>query len=405
MSHPDLLYLVHRIPYPPNKGDKIRSYHMLRYLSERYRVHLGTFIDDVDDWRYLDEVKKLCADVCAVKLDTHRQRLTSLSALLRGEAMSIPYYRSAELEDWVRSKLSEQGISRVLVFSSPMAQYLPSNRVALRKVVDFVDVDSEKWRQYAARRPWPMSWIYRREGERLLNFEKRVASSADFSLFVTRDEAELFRRRGGEGVGAVKYVSNGVDTEYFSPERAYENPYESTGPVLVFTGMMDYWANVDAVAWFARDVLPIVQESVATAQFVIVGARPTPEVERLDALEGVTVTGSVPDVRPYVAHAEVSVAPLRIARGIQNKVLEAMAMAKPLVATSAALEGLDFPPCDSRDGADGFADAVVRFLRSRHARDEAGAAGRAWVREHHDWSQTLKPVAGLIENEVVHASA
>jgi sugar transferase (PEP-CTERM/EpsH1 system associated) len=397
MSLPDLLFLVHRIPYPPNKGDKIRSYHLLRYLSERYRVHLGTFVDDESDWRHVPDVQKLCADLCAVKLEPRRRRLSSLPALLRGEAMSIPYYRSAELEAWVREKLYQHGISRVVAFSSPMAQYVPSNGVVVRKVVDFVDVDSEKWRQYAERHAWPMSWIYRLEGDRLLDFERRVASSADASLFVTSDEAKLFRHRAG-AVGNVRSIGNGVDAEYFAPDLECENPYQGAGPILVFTGMMDYWANVDAVSWFAKRVFPLVREHVVSARFAIVGARPSADVRGLGLLEGVNVTGGVEDVRPYLAHAEVSVAPLRIARGIQNKVLEAMAMAKPVVATSAALEGLDLPPCDARDLVEDFADAVVRLLRSKEARDRAGAAGRAWVRAHHDWSETLKPIAGLIEN-------
>ena len=194
-SETPLLFLVHRIPYPPNKGDKIRSYHMLRFLAERYRVHLGTFVDHDDDWRYVPELEKLCADVCAVRLNPRRQRLFSLKGLFGGEPLSVPYYESSELRAWVRRKVYEEGITRMVFFSSPMAQYAPSNGVAVRKVVDFVDVDSEKWRQYAERHRWPMSWLYRREGERLLDFERAVASSADASVFVTQEEADLFRRR------------------------------------------------------------------------------------------------------------------------------------------------------------------------------------------------------------------
>jgi sugar transferase (PEP-CTERM/EpsH1 system associated) len=403
----DLLFLVHRIPYPPNKGDKIRSYHMLRFLSERYRVHLGTFVDHEDDWRHLPEVRKLCADIRAVRLNPLRQRLVSLKGIVAGEPLSLPYYESAELREWVRRKIYDEGVSRLVVFSSTMAQYAPRNGADVRTVVDFVDVDSEKWRQYAERRSWPLSWLYRREGERLLDFEREVASSADASVFVTREEAELFRRSARLEDVALHSVVNGVDTEYFSPERAFESPYGVSGPVIVFTGMMDYWANVDAVTWFAREILPRIREAFEGVRFEIVGARPTRAVERLASPGRVEVTGAVEDVRPYLAHAELAVAPLRVARGIQNKVLEALAMAKPVVATTAALEGLDVP-AELRHGGDTaeeLARAVTALLRSRDERRRIGESGRAWAQENHDWARTLRPVVDLIENEGIHGRA
>jgi len=402
LTRAPLLFLVHRIPYPPNKGDKIRSYHLLRALSERYRVHLGTFVDHEDDWRYLPEVEKLCADVCAVRLNPTLKRLASLTGLFGGEPLSVPYYESAELRTWVRRKVYEEAISRMVFFSSPMAQYAPSNGAEVRKIVDFVDVDSEKWRQYAERRSWPLSWLYRREGARLLDFERGVASSTDASVFVTREEADLFRRLAGCDDRRVCSIVNGVDTSYFSPERPYDRPYGAGGPVVLFTGMMNYWANVDAVIWFTREVFPRIRGLVEGVRFVIVGARPAREVERLTSHDGVDVTGAVGDVRPYLAHAELAVAPLRVARGIQNKVLEAMAMAKPVVSTSAALEGLDLPT-DLRhvgDAAVAFANAVVGLLRSREECRRVGARGRAWVRENHDWNRTLTPIFDLIENRV-----
>ncbi len=395
----DLLFLVHRIPYPPNKGDKIRSYHMLRLLSERYRVHLGTFIDDEDDWRHVPELRKRCADVCVVRLNPTRQRLLSLRGLLRGEPLSVPYYGSALLETWVRRKVYDEGITRMLFFSSPMAQFAPSNGVALHKVVDFVDVDSEKWRQYSERHSWPLSWLYRREGKRLLDFERAVASSADASVFVTRAEAELFQRRARLNEGNILAIGNGCDTTFFSASRPYERPYGVQGPVMVFTGMMDYWANEDAVTWFARECFPRIRETHGDSRFFIVGARPSRAVSGLASMAGVEVTGAVEDVRPYLAHADVAVAPLRVARGIQNKVLEAMAMGLPVAATSAALEGLDLPK-ELRRGGDtamDLSESVIALLSSREERRTQGARGRAWVQEEHDWTRTLGPVLDLID--------
>ncbi len=404
----DLLFLVHRIPYPPNKGDKIRSYHMLRLLSERYRVHLGTFVDDEEDWRHVPEVRKLCADVCAVRLNPTRQRLLSLKGLLVGEPLSVPYYGSSLLEAWVRRKVYHEGITRMLCFSSPMAQYAPSNGVVVRKVIDFVDVDSEKWRQYSERHSWPMSWLYRREGKRLLDFERAVALSADASVFVTRAEAELFRRRARLDEGNILAIGNGVDTAFFSASQSYERPYGAQGPVMVFTGMMDYWANEDAVTWFARECFLRIRETHADSRFFIVGARPSRAVSGLASMDGVEVTGAVDDVRPYLAHADVAVAPLRVARGIQNKVLEAMATGLPVAATSAALEGLDLPEELRRGGdtAKDFSESVVALLSSREERRTLGARGRAWIEENHDWARTLGPVFDLIEQGgVTHGHA
>jgi sugar transferase (PEP-CTERM/EpsH1 system associated) len=346
-----------------------------------------------------------------VRLNPIRKRLASLKGLLGGEPLSVPYYQSSVLEAWVRRKVEDEGITRMVFFSSPMAQYAPSNGVEARKIVDFVDVDSEKWRQYSERHAWPMSWLYRREGERLLDFERGVASSADASVFVTRDEAELFRRRTRVEEAGICSVMNGVDTDYFSPERPYENPSGSGGPIVAFTGMMDYWANVDAVTWFSSESYPSIRRAIEGSRFFIVGARPSRQVERLASRSGIEVTGAVADVRPYLAHAEVAVAPMRVARGIQNKVLEAMAMARPVVASSAALEGLGLPMEFRRGGdtAEDFTSAVLSLLRSPEERKKLGTIGRSWVQENHDWARTLMPVLDLIENrdenEGIHGHA
>jgi sugar transferase (PEP-CTERM/EpsH1 system associated) len=396
-----LLLLVHRIPYPPNKGDKIRSYHLLRFLAERYDVHLGTFVDDPRDAEHIPALRELCADVCAVNLNPRRRRVASLAAMLRGEPMSLPYYRSRELSRWVRKKIYEEGVRRFVAFSSPMAQYAPANGIAIHPIVDFVDVDSEKWRQYGGRRPWPLSWIYRREGRHLLEFERDVASRAAASLFVTQEEADLFRRQAAGVEANIRSVVNGVDTRYFTPDTSHPDPYGKGGPVIVFTGMMDYWANVDAVSWFAREAFPLVRKRVPSARFFIVGARPSRAVSRLAAASGVYVIGAVADVRPYLSRAEVAVAPLRIARGIQNKVLEAMAMGKPVVASPEAVEGLAIPSelrVHVSGDRESMAGSVLSLLSSPDDRSRLGGIGRRWVESQHDWSRTLEPFGELIES-------
>jgi sugar transferase (PEP-CTERM/EpsH1 system associated) len=270
-----------------------------------------------------------------------------------------------------------------------MAQYAEPYPQA-RRVVDFCDVDSDKWRQYAEQKSWPMSMLYRHEARQLLAYERKVARDTDAALFVSAPEAELFRGLAPESDAKIGFFNNGVDTDYFSPERPYANPFASNERAIVFTGAMDYWPNIDAVQWFAAEVFPQLRARFADARFYIVGARPSAAVQALAQLPGVTVTGTVPDVRPYLAFAAVSVAPLRIARGIQNKVLEAMAMGCQLVVSPQALEGIEATPGADlllADGADAFVGQVSALLAPAPA--QMGSTARATVQHRYSWSSNL----------------
>ncbi|MCB1775374.1 MAG: TIGR03087 family PEP-CTERM/XrtA system glycosyltransferase [Gammaproteobacteria bacterium] len=399
-----LLLLVHRLPYPPNKGDKIASFNLLRFLSKRYDVYLGTFIDDPDDRQYVDEVRKYCVDLCAPEIDPKIARIASLRGLFTGEALSLPYLRSAQLQRWTDRVLREQLPERVVVFSGPMAQYvsgrLPSQAISL---FDMVDVDSEKWRSYGERKAWPMSWLYRREADRLLEFERRMAAEFDSTVFVSKEEAELFRGLAPESAGKITYRIQGVDSHFFDPAQTFDNPYPEEARVLVFTGAMDYWPNIDAVTWFADEAFPRIREAVPEAMFCIVGKHPSPEVQKLAERGGCMVTGGVPDVRPYLAHAHGAALALRIARGIQNKVLEAMAMQLPVLATSGAMTGIQpypgFEPTVS-DDAGALTDAAIELLRNPRRQD---TAARACVHERYDWDANLERIARLLETGRVEA--
>jgi sugar transferase (PEP-CTERM/EpsH1 system associated) len=396
----DLLFLVHRIPYPPRKGDKVRSYHQLKYLAERYRVHLGTFVDDPEDLAHVDAVREMCASLSVHRLRPRLSRAFSARALATGEALSVAYFRSSRLGRWVRHTMAAHHVTRVLVFSSSMAQYaLGHLRPGVHGVIDFVDVDSEKWRNYSELHAGAMSWVYRREGRRLLAHERDLAARFDASVFVSREEADLFRRLAPESASKVEHVGNGVDARYFDPALEHDDPYPPGGPTLVFTGAMDYRANVDAVVWFCEHVLTLIRDAVPGVRFYVVGANPTPAVRRLAGAHGVTVTGTVPDVRPYLRHADVSVAPLRVARGVQNKVLEAMAMGLPVVATRAAVEGIE-----AGHGLEGWlADEPAEMARRVQAavatrRDSAaGDRVRRFVLERYDWSARVAQLTRLIE--------
>ena len=364
----NLLYLVHRLPFPPNKGDKLRSFHLLKHLAATHRVFLGTFVDDPDDERHIDALRPLCAELHVERLDPTFARLRSLTGFADGRALTLPYYRNRDLKSWVDRTVREQRIDTALVFSGAMAQYanaLPE----LRTLVDFVDVDSAKWTQYAQSRRWPSSWLYRREGERLLAFESDVARRSARSFFVTDAEVELFGRLAPECAGKIEAIGNGVDAEYFSPEHDLPSPYPAGEIPVVFTGAMDYWPNIDAVSWFASDMLPSLRSRWPGLRFYVVGMRPAPSVQRSPKPASPS-PGTVPDVRPYLRHAAVVVAPLRVARGVQNKVLEAMSMARPVVVSTACANGIDATlGRDYEAAADAQAfiasiDGLLRTIRS-----------------------------------------
>lgn len=393
----NLLLLVHRIPYPPHKGDKIRSYHLLKHLAERYHVHLATFIDDPEDWQHVPRVEALCAESHFAALNPLLGRIRSLGALLGNRSLSLDYYRDGGMRSWVAGLMQRQKIDRILVFSSVMAQYAEPYAAA-RRVVDFVDVDSDKWHQYAEKKSWPMNWLFRHEARQLLAYERQVARQSDACLFVSEPEAQLFRQLAPESAAKTGFVSMGVDADFYSPEHVFDNPYPAGSQAVVFTGAMDYWPNIDAVQWFATSIFPTLRAAYPDLVFTIVGARPSPEVKALEQAAGVVVTGRVPDVRPYLAHAAVSIAPLRVARGVQSKVLEAMSMQKTVVVSPQALEGIDADPGVElllADGAEAFAAAVAGVLGRPDA--AMGIAARHRVLRDYSWTSNLSKIDTLLE--------
>ena len=385
----NLLYLVHRMPYPPNKGDKVRSYHLLKHLAVKHRVFVGTFIDDPDDEIHVDKLRSLCAGLHVAPLRPGRAKLGSLTGLLGGDALTLRYYRDAGLKRWVEQTARREKIDAVVVFSSSMAQY--ADGLKLPMLVDFVDVDSAKWTHYASNHRWPLSWLYRREGERLLAYERAAALRSKRSFFVTEKETALFRSLAPECARTVEAMSNGVDAEYFAPDPARPSPFVAGELPVVFTGAMDYWPNIDAVRWFALDMLPALCAQWPTLRFHIVGRSPTAAVRAL-ASDVVSVTGTVPDVRPYLQHAAVVVAPLRLARGIQNKILEAMAMGRPVVAARECAEAITARRgtelIDAAD-ADAFVHEVDALLRAPARAAAIGEAGRCRVQQDYSWDAHL----------------
>ena len=403
-ARPDLLFLCHRIPYPPDKGDKIRSFRWLIALARSYRVHLGAFVDDPADWEHVERIQALCASSLFLPLPRRRAMVRALSGLASGQPLTMPFYFDSRMQRWVFGRFSEARISHVFVYSAAMAQYVIGTRFgSVYRVIDFVDVDSAKWRGYSELRSWPASWIYRREARSLGIAEGRIAHAFDRSLFVSQEEASLFRGTHQSLESRVTSVPNGVDCDYFSPDTQLASPYPADREAVVFTGAMDYWANADAVDWLVREIWPGVRKARPNALLAIVGARPTAAVQSL-ACDDIKVTGRVPDVRPYLEHACCAVAPMRVARGVQNKVLEAMAMAKPMVTTSQGLEGICAQP--DRDllvanDSDSFTSAVLAVMGGSYS--GLGIAARRLMVERYDWASSTALLEEILRGGVPEA--
>lgn len=391
---PEILFLAHRIPFPPDRGDKIRSWHILRALAGMGKVHLACFADDEADAAHLKGLRAALPELgeAHVEIRSVSKARAAIRALATGKPLSLTLFDSVNMRAFVADTLP--GVDAVFVFSGQMAQFVPADSET-RFVMDFVDMDSEKFATYAAETSGPMEMVYRREAKKLFAFERAVAARADASLFVSQAEAALFRNR--TGLVGIDALGNGIDTATFDPAATFAPlaPAEKgEGPILLFTGQMDYRPNVDAVTWFAREVLPL----VPGARFVIAGRGPTPEVQAL-AATNVTVTGAVADMRSWLAAADVVVAPLRIARGIQNKVLEAMAMARPVVASPAAFEGIEAEPGRHllvADGAAAMAEAISGFIADPSRAIQLGAAARAHVAATYRWDARLAPLASHV---------
>ncbi|WP_404301654.1 TIGR03087 family PEP-CTERM/XrtA system glycosyltransferase [Alicycliphilus denitrificans] len=390
----NILYLVHRLPYPPNKGDKVRSYHLLRHLQKNHRVFLGTFIDDPDDEQHLSALQALCGDLHVERIDVRSAKLKSLSGLLTGEALTLAYYRNAGMQRWVAQIAATHSLQACVVFSSAMAQYAQPLLRRVPMLVDFVDVDSAKWTQYASVHRWPLSMLYRREGLRLLAYERAMAAQARCSYFVTPNETALFVSQAPECEGRVQAMGNGVDSDFFKPDFELSRPFETVEQAIVFTGAMDYWPNIDGVSWFVVEMLPRLIARFPRARFYIVGRSPSPQVRAMAGAH-VVVTGTVPDVRPYLQHASAVVAPLRVARGIQNKILEAMAMQQPVVTVSSCADAIGATAEQGllrADTPDEFVQALQPLLESSHNAAALGRQARRYVEQECSWQAHLSGI-------------
>jgi sugar transferase (PEP-CTERM/EpsH1 system associated) len=379
-----IFFVCQRVPFPLDRGDKIPTFNEIRHLSTQHEVHVFCLGDGSRDLENLTGLGNYTKSVTAVPVTWLTGRLRALKALLLGQPLSVAALDEAALHAAITQQYDELRPDLIIVFSSNVAQYA-EHFAGVPRIMQFHDLDSLKWGQYAQWSTIPLKWIYRIEQRRLLAYEKRIASTFSHALLCTAIEKRDFERLI-PGV-PVSLVGNGVDLDYFRPTDRPKRPAS-----IAFTGVMDYFPNVDAVLWFCDEILPVVQGRVPEANLTICGSHPVAAVRRLGKRRGVTVTGRVPDTRPYVDQAEVFVAPLRMARGIQNKLLEALAMGLPCVASTVAWGGTvvrDGEGILATDNAKEFAEHVVRLLQDGGFRAEMARKARAAVEANYRWEDQM----------------
>jgi len=396
-----LLFISHRIPYPPNKGDKIRSYHILKHLSRNYKIHLACMLDDKKDEEKLHKLYPFLENLFFDVINPRWKKIRSITAFATFKPISVPYFYSRSVQKSIDRLLDKQPMEIVFCFSSPTAEYLYRSRhyhKNLRKanwIMDLVDVDSYKWKQYSEKYGFPMKWVYKLEAKFLLTYEKRISMEFQHILLSTEAEKSLFSQF--VSTSNLHAIVNGVDFKFFSP--LHQTPIHKDNPVITFTGAMDYYPNVEGVLWFVEKVFPLILKEVPNVTFYIVGRQPTTEIKALASKKGIIVTGFVEDVRDYYALADVCLIPLLIARGIQNKVLEAMAMGKATVCTPNALEGIEvIPGKDLLLAKDekSFTASVTKLILDKHYRVKIGECARQCIEKNYSWKSNLSKLACLL---------
>jgi len=388
---PKILFLAHRVPYPPDKGDRIRSYHLLRHLAGRARIHLGYLAENDVPGATSRVLDSLCEHVFAGHISRLKRWNQGCLNLLTGNSITEAWFYSASFQTEVDRLIAAHEYDAIVCYSSSTLQYVQGRGLEGRLITDLIDVDSQKWIDYSRQSGPPMSWIYRMEGKRVGGIEQQAAASQAV-LLTTDREAALYRDRHPDA--NIHVVNNGIDLDYFAPQKCDEKQH------CIFVGYLDYRANVVGLQWFSREVWPQLVKKHPGATFKIVGRNPTRAVRQLQRVPGVEVVGPVTDIRPLVAQSSVVVVPLPIARGIQNKILEAMAMGKTVVSSPAALGGISAEvgrEIVDADLPDEWIATISDLWADPAKRREIGLHARRFVESHHDWKHCLAPLTEIYD--------
>ena len=395
-----ILFLCHRFPYPADGGGKIRVLEMIRHLGRSHELHLVSMVRSDEEARLVSGLNAWCASYRAPRVHPLAQALRTGLCLLTGESLSVGYFGSRAVQQAVNELTTNIAFDCIVAHCSAMGPYVESIE-GIPLLIDFCDMDSEKWRAYADHCTGPRRWLYRYEQRAVQRLERRLATRADISALATPGELECLRAQGTARMSAL--IPVGVDVDYFSPLAERFDPN-----LLCFVGRLDYFPNEICVAEFCRDVWPRIRQAQPAARFAIVGANPAPRVRRLASLPGVEVTGTVPDVRPWLGRAAAMVAPLRIARGTQNKLLEALAMGVPVVTSTLAAQGLAEQARAAvlcSDSADEVFDAVLRCMTGPESRAQRVAHGLAAVRNYCTWPASMRQLDELLRRLVEPAAS
>ncbi len=388
----NILYLCHRFPFPPKRGGKIRPFNMIRHLQAS--GHSVTVCSLARSAAEAEEGRGIAPHCSAFHMGHVSEPMQFARMIVRLPVpvpSSMGYFYSAELAATVKRLLASQRWDLIFVHCSSVAQYVVHVNDT-PKILDFGDMDSQKWLEYAHYKPFPLSLGYTLEGHKMLRAEKRLARRFDLCTATTRAEWQTLQDYGTGA--ATDWFPNGVDAGFFCPtDGAYD------ADTVSFIGRMDYYPNQECMQRFCDEVWPLLRARRPQMKLLIVGADPSPAMQALGQRPGVTVTGSVPDVRPYIRGSALMVAPLAIARGTQNKILEAMAMGVPVVTSTVAAGGVDAVPGEHllvADTPQQLADAVLAVVQNPAERQRLALAGRQRVLSNHDWAQSMKRLDVII---------
>lgn len=391
-----ILFVCHRFPYPPKRGGKIRPFNIIRHLSKSHEVTVASLARSALEAKEGEGLADYCKEYKVSIISPVTAAIGMCKALLQGRPLSMGYFYSSELKKQILEELSNVPFDLIFVHCSSVAQYIEDVHW-VPKVIDFGDMDSKKWQIYSKYKKFPMSIIYALEGRRLEMAEKSLANKFNLGTCTTLSEKKTL---DSYDVGIPSaWFPNGVDSEYFAPS---QEPYEPNS--MCFIGRMDYYPNQEGIIDFCQKILPSIKEKCPSVTLKIIGADPSREIHDLAKIPGVTVTGSVPDVRPFVHSSAVNVVPLNIARGTQNKILESLAMGVPTVTTSQAATGVDaidekhfLVASNHRE----FASSVLRLLSSPAERMRFSEAGRQRMIEKHNWSNSMTKLDSILEDCLV----
>ncbi|MCD6459377.1 TIGR03087 family PEP-CTERM/XrtA system glycosyltransferase [bacterium] len=394
----NILFLAHRIPYPPNKGDKIRAFHEISYLNKNHNVDLCTLIDDKNDFQYVETLRKHCRNLEYCVINSKLKKIFSLfSVLTCNKTCTEKYFWSPSLFLKCKKLILKNKYDIIFIYCSSMAKYVQHYSDKIPCVIDFVDIDSNKWLQYSKFAKFPLNFLYSLESKKLAVLEKTILSWVKASFLVTEREVIFFA--GLNSKNNIYAIPNGIDNKFFDPSKTSDLSNLQTQPYICFTGAMDYFPNEDGVVFFAEKIFPRISEKYPKLKFFIVGRNPAAAVEKLTVNPNIIVTGSVDDIRPYLKQAKLAVIPLRMARGIQNKILESVSMGLPVVTTSIAYEGLNLKKgldIIVEDDPLKFADQVISLLQDKNKRKQISLNAKQCLMKSYGWNANLKKMEEIL---------